>query len=68
MKRNILTIALCILAFSLGIGINNFAFSDINTAKVAYVDVNKLVAASKTIKSERLPGASEPTSFSIPKI
>ena len=51
MKRNILTIALCILAFSLGIGINNFAFSDINTAKVAYVDVNKLVAASKTIKS-----------------
>ena len=51
MKKNILTAVLCIFAFGFGLGINNFAFSDINSAKIACVDVNKLVLASKTIKS-----------------
>ena len=51
MNKNILTAVLCIFAFGLGIGFNNFAFSDANTQKIAYVDANKLVAASKAIKS-----------------
>lgn len=51
MNKNILTAILCIFAFCLGVGFNNFAFSDMAGAKIAYVDVNKLVAASKVIKS-----------------
>ena len=51
MKKNLVTLVLCSLAFGIGFGLNNTAFSDIKTAKVAYVDVSKLLAASKTIKS-----------------
>ena len=51
MKKNLVTIALCAFAFGLGFGVNNIAFSNINPAKVAYINVDKLVAASKTLKS-----------------
>ena len=51
MKKNLVTLLLCSLTFGIGVGLNNFAVSDIKTAKVAYVDVSKLLAASKTIKS-----------------
>ena len=51
MKKNILTAVLCAFAFGLGFGLNNFAFSDVSSAKIAYVDVNKLIAASKVIQS-----------------
>lgn len=51
MKKNLLTLALCAFAFGLGFGANNIAFSNINPAKVAYVNVPKLLAASKTLKA-----------------
>ena len=51
MKKNLLTATLCALAFGLGFGINNIAFSNIDPAKVAYIDVDKLIVASKTLKS-----------------
>ena len=51
MKKNLVALVLCSLAFGAGFGLNNVAFSDMKTAKVAYVDVSKLLAASKTIKS-----------------
>jgi Skp family chaperone for outer membrane proteins len=50
MKKNLLTLALCAFSFGLGVGMNNMAFSDINPAKVAYVNVPKLLNASKTLK------------------
>ena len=51
MKKNLLTLALCSLAFGIGFGLNNVAFSNLPASKVAYVDVPKLLAASKTLKS-----------------
>ncbi len=51
MKKNLVTLLLCTAMFGIGFGINSTAFSDIKTSKVAYVDVSKLLAASKTIKS-----------------
>ncbi|MBR2068685.1 MAG: OmpH family outer membrane protein [Candidatus Gastranaerophilales bacterium] len=50
MKRNLITLVLCAFAFGLGVGFNNIAFSDIDTSKIAYVNVNKLITGSKTIK------------------
>ncbi|MBQ8476380.1 OmpH family outer membrane protein [bacterium] len=50
MKKCLLTPILCAFAFGLGVGFNNFALSDIDSSKVAYVNVNKLIAGSKTIK------------------
>ena len=51
MKKSLLTIALCSFAFGLGFGVNNIAFSDVQPTKVAYVNVGKLLTASKTIKA-----------------
>ena len=51
MKKSLLTLLLCSFAFGLGLGINNFAISDIKTSKVATVNVGKLLAASKTYKT-----------------
>ncbi len=52
MKKNILTLALCAFCFGLGFGINNVAFSD-NPAglKIGYVNVAKLLTASKALKA-----------------
>lgn len=51
MKKSLLTLALCSFAFGLGFGMNNIAFSNITPAKVAYVNVPKLLSASKTLKA-----------------
>ena len=51
MKRNLLTLALCSFAFGLGFGMNNIAFSDVAPAKVAYVNVPKILTASKALKA-----------------
>lgn len=51
MKKNLLTLALCSFAFGLGFGMNNIAFSDVAPSKVAYVNVPKLLEASKTLKA-----------------
>lgn len=51
MKKNLLTLALCAFAFGLGFGANNIAFSNVNPAKVAYVNVPKLLSASKVLKA-----------------
>lgn len=50
MKKSLTTLALCMFAFGLGFGVNNMAMSNIDPAKVAYIDVNQLVSSSKTIK------------------
>lgn len=51
MKKSLTTLALCSFAFGLGFGFNQIAFSDAAAPKVAYVNVGKLLAASKTIKA-----------------
>lgn len=51
MKKSLLTLALCSFAFGLGFGLNNVAFSNLNASKVAYVDVQKLLSASKVLKA-----------------
>ncbi|MBQ8635735.1 OmpH family outer membrane protein [bacterium] len=51
MKKSLLTLVLCSFAFGLGFGLNNVAFSDTPALKVAYVNVPKLLAASKTLKA-----------------
>lgn len=51
MKKSLSTMLLCSFAFGLGFGINNIAFSDGTPIKVGYVNVPKLLAASKTIKA-----------------
>ena len=53
MKKNLLTIALCFFAFGLGFGLNNIAFSDGESVniKIGYVNVDKLLTASKTLKA-----------------
>ena len=49
MKKNLITALMCTFAFALGIGINNIAMSDMDSAKIAYVDVNKLISGSNII-------------------
>ena len=51
MKKSLSTIAICAFAFGLGFGANNIAFSNAQGPKIAYVNVGKLLAASKTIKA-----------------
>lgn len=51
MKKTLSTIFVFAFAFGLGLGINNLAFSSMGTLKVAYVNVPKLLAASKTLKA-----------------
>ena len=51
MKKSLLTLVLCSFAFGLGFGLNNIAFSDVQASKVAYVNVGKLLSASKVLKS-----------------
>ena len=51
MKKSLMTLVLCSFAFGLGFGFNNLAFSDVKTSKIAYVNVAKLLAASKTIQA-----------------
>ena len=50
MKKNLTMPILCMLSFGIGVGVNNMALSDINNSKIAYVDVNKLLNASQTVK------------------
>ncbi len=50
MNKILNTLALCVFAFGLGFGVKSFAFSNIDVSKIAYIDVNKLVLASKTVK------------------
>jgi len=50
MKKNLIIAGLCTCAFVLGFSVNNIALSNIASSKVAYIDVNKLTASSKTIK------------------
>ncbi len=50
MKKALLTLVLCSFAFGLGFGLNNVAMSDSIGAKVAYVNVDKLLSASKNFK------------------
>ncbi|MBR1617999.1 hypothetical protein IJ670_07600 [bacterium] len=45
-----LTLVCCAFAFGLGLGVNNVAFSDVK-ARVATVDVNKMLSASKAVKA-----------------
>ncbi len=51
MKKNLVTLVLCSFAFGLGLGLNNVAFSDGATVKIGYVNVAKLLTASKTLKA-----------------
>lgn len=51
MKKALLTLGLCALAFALGMGVNNLAFSDAAAPKIACVNVGELLAASKTLKA-----------------
>lgn len=51
MKKSLLSIAVFAFAFGLGFGVNNIAFSDVAPAKVAYVNVPKLLNASKSLKA-----------------
>lgn len=51
MKKALLTLGLCTFAFTLGMGFNNFAFSDGALPKIACVNVGQLLAASKTLKA-----------------
>lgn len=50
MKNNFLIPALCVLCFGMGIGINNIAMSDTNKTKIAFVDINRLIATSQNVK------------------
>lgn len=51
MKKSLLTLMLCAFSFGLGFGLNNIAFSDVVPSKVAYVNVSKLLTASKALKA-----------------
>ncbi len=51
MKKNLVTLVLCSFAFGLGFGLNNIAFSDVAAPKIAYINVGKLLTASKTLKA-----------------
>lgn len=52
MKKNLVTLLLCAFAFGLGFGMNNVAISNnVATTKVAYVNVAKLLSASKALKA-----------------
>ena len=56
MKRKLLTLAL-FLALAIGMGINNNSFAQTQNIKIAYVNLNQVLASSKTIKdaeSERV--------------
>ena len=50
MKKNLIALMLLIFAFGLGFGVNNIALSNIDSSKIAYIDINKLTLSSKTIK------------------
>ena len=56
MKKSLLTLVLCSFAFGLGFGLNNVAFSNAPASKVAYVNVGKLLASSKSIKLNSVSG------------
>lgn len=51
MKLDLKLLAVTALAFGIGIGTSNFALSDGVGAKVAVVDVQKVVAESKQVKA-----------------
>ena len=51
MKKSLSTLLLCSFAFGLGFGFNNIAFSNVATSKVAYINVPKLLSASKSLKT-----------------
>ena len=51
MKKQITTLTIAATAFIMGLGINNFAMSDVpSNYKVAVVDVNAVVQKSATAK------------------
>lgn len=51
MKLDLKLLAVTALAFGIGIGTSNFALSDAPGAKVAVVDVQKVVSESKQVKA-----------------
>jgi len=52
MKKNLPAIVIAsMFAFGLGLGVNNIAMSDVDTSKIAYVNVAKLLSSSKSLKS-----------------
>ena len=51
MKKNLLTLVLCSFAFGLGFGINNVAISENTPQKIGYINVGKLLSASKVLKT-----------------
>ncbi len=52
MKKNLLAVVLASsFAFGLGLGVNNVAMSNVDTSKIAYVNVAKLLSNSKSLKS-----------------
>lgn len=51
MKVDLKLLAVAALAFGIGIGSGNFALSDVPGAKVAVVDVQKVVSESKQVKA-----------------
>ena len=54
MRKNFIVLVLCTLAFGAGIGINNIAMSNVDTIKIAYVDINKLISKSNVIKQANI--------------
>jgi len=59
MKKNLLTLVLCSFAFGLGFGINNIAVSENTPQKIGYINVGKLLAASKVLKTAETTRANQ---------
>ena len=52
MKKNLIVLPLCFLAFGLGFSVNNCALSNVDN-KIAVVDIQKLASASATVQNAR---------------
>ena len=65
MKNNFKILAVALCAFGIGVGVNNYAMSDV-PSKIAVVDVAKVVNASsqvQALRKERQDKAKEVTTF-----
>lgn len=51
MKNGVKYLALSLGAFVIGMSVNNFAMSDVPAAKIAVVDIQKVVLSSSQVKS-----------------
>lgn len=51
MKNSVKYLAIGLGAFVIGMSVNNFAMSDVPSAKIAVVDIQKVVASSSQVKS-----------------